>query len=601
MQKNPNRTPCWQEISWPWPVLAAALFVGLALLRAWRLEQSVGTYSGCLGCFWLSSLGHDAWLLALMLGAIALGYLGRWGWLRLVARAAACLILLVFAGDLATDTLFSQRLYFADLVRFGQHAGNDWSVMRAAFASRAGLIAAAVGVLVLLASLGMLIFAQRRMRAGIIALVAAFVSGGFSLYAASRPLRYVHDLFLDNVIEANLPQGRVQMFSPGFIKSEKALAQVSPQQCGTNTAANGSVIVLMVESLSAWQSGLLGGTQDWTPKIDALARSNHFFRNFYANGFTTSTGEIAIFSGHTPLIPPGKAWFDFGDYADGQGSLPDIAHRSHRQAAFFTTGDLSFLGLGAWLHRIGFDVVDGSDAPFYIDRKRWQFGAAEDASLYDRVLAWIDERDNTRPFVAALETVSSHPPFVDPRSGAVDARGTFRYVDEQIARFHDELERRGFFKTGILLVLGDHRSMTPLREEEFRAYGERAFARIPMLVFGAVDMPPVIDAAFQQTDIAPSIGQWLGLRECRGAFTGLFLRADPQPADYVLHVRGDNRNRVDLYHGAGLSSFLLDGDASSWMGTPPPEADFVAGWINWQREEARDRGVISNEPGSASK
>ena len=87
---------------------------------------------------------------------------------------------------------------------------------------------------------------------------------------------------------------------------------------GGAQAAQGSVIVLMVESLSAWHSHLLGSAQDWTPKLDAIARSSHFFKNFYANGFTTSTAEIAILSGNTPLIPPGKPWFDFSDYASGQ-------------------------------------------------------------------------------------------------------------------------------------------------------------------------------------------------------------------------------------------------------------------------------------------
>ena len=589
MPIDPNRTYRSQHISWLGPVIAAALFVTLALVRAWQLENSIGVYSGCRGCFWLSSLGHDAWLLALMLGLVAAGWLVRWRWLRLCSRLAACLILLLFAGDIATNTLLSQRLYFVDLLRFGKHAGDDLSVVRAALASRAGLIGAATGLVVLLASVGMLV-SPRRPRAGMAALTAAFFCVAFSLFAATRPVRYVHHLFVDNVIEANLPQGRVATFSPDFVAHQRALVQATQEQCGKAPAAQGSVIVLMVESLSAWHSHLLGSAQDWTPKLDAIARSSHFFKNFYANGFTTSTAEIAILSGNTPLIPPGKPWFDFSDYASGQGSLPDIAHRSGREAAFFTTGDTSFLGLADWLRRIGFDVVNGSEDAFYAGRKRWQFGAAEDASLYDRFLKWLDERDASQAFVSALETVSSHPPFVDPRTAKIDPEATFRYVDEQIAHFHDELARRGFFKNGILLVLGDHRTMTPLHEDEFRAYGERAFARIPMVVVGAVDMPPIISAGFQQTDIAPSIAYWLGLGECRGPFTGLFLRPDPQPADYVLHVRGDDRNRVDVYHGADLSGFLLDGDSSSWTGKPPSRADFVAAWIDWQREKAREKG-----------
>jgi phosphoglycerol transferase MdoB-like AlkP superfamily enzyme len=340
---------------------------------------------------------------------------------------------------------------------------------------------------------------------------------------------------------------------------------------------------VITESLSAYQSALLGGPHDWLPRLDALARANHYFTHFYANGFTTDGGEIAAITGRPPLIPPGHGWYSLRAFGAGDDPLPGIAHHAGYEAAHFTTESLAFLDTGAWLRELGFDTVDGSEDAFYAGMPRWQFGAAEDAALFDRFEQWLDRRHDPRPFVAVLLTVSSHPPFVNPRTGKIDPAGTFRYVDDQLVDFHDALARRGFLDNGILMITGDHHSMTPIDREEYAKFGERSFARIPMVVAGAVDMPKVVDAPFQQSDIPASLAHVLGVNYCRTPFNGIFLDPRPQPARYVVQARGDDRNRVDVYYDDRVASYIQNGDASGWAGTPPPQADMVAAWINAQR------------------
>jgi lipoteichoic acid synthase len=389
----------------------------------------------------------------------------------------------------------------------------------------------------------------------------------------------------------------MQTFSMPFIEAQQQRAAAIPRTCARSPAFDGSVIIVLVESLSAWHSKLLGSSNDWTPELDAIARENHYFTHFYANGFTTSTAEIAVITAQPPLAPAGKLLFGFDDYADARDTLPDIAHRSGRDAAFFTTGDTSFLDLGAWLHHLGYDVVGNNADVFYKGMQRWQFGAAEDKALYDRFLDWLGKRDSSKPFLSTLLTVSTHPPYVDPRTAKIDPENAFKYVDSQIARFYRELKQRGFLAHGVLIVLGDHRTMTPLHEEEYRAHGERAFARVPLVIAGAVDMPVVIDAPFQQTDIGPSIADLVGLEACTSAFAGHFLRNDPQPPKYVLHVRGDDRDRLDVYSGdRDVSAFHYDGDASGFSGDPPPDADEVAAWIDTHRYRGT---VAAPAPGAA--
>jgi phosphoglycerol transferase MdoB-like AlkP superfamily enzyme len=570
-------------------VLAPLVFIALSIFRAWRVDVEVGTYTSCRGCFWLPTLGHDTWLLAVVLGALAIAAFVRWRWLAFAMRLGAGLLLLVYASDLALDALLSTRLHFGDVLRFGRHVDADYSVVRAAFLSAQGWWRSAV-LAIVAAIVVALLFARTRDRklSGRFA-AAAVASLVFSAAVLSRPVRYVNQIYTWNVVETNLPQGRMKTFSPMFIAEQKKRVDAIPKQCGTSPAFDGSVIVLLVESLSAWQSKLLGSSRDWTPELDAIARDNHYFTNFHANGFTTSTAEIAVIGAEPPLAPAGALLIGFDDYADPSGTLPDVAHRSGREAAFFTTGDTHFLDLGTWLRQIGYDTIGDTRDAYYNGMKRWQFGAAEDKALYGRVLDWIDTRDASKPFVATMLTVSTHPPYVDPRSNTIDPENAFKYVDGEIARFYRELKQRGFLDHGVLIVLGDHRTMTPLHEEEFAKWGDRAFSRVPFVVAGAVDMPKVIDAPFQQTDIAPSIADFVGLESCTSSFVGHFLRAEPKAPDYVLHVRGDDRDRLDVYYGSGgVGEFRYDGDASGFRGAPPPNADEVAAWIDVHRDRKSD-------------
>lgn len=577
----PPRAP--RRVRLPWFVLAALLAPAFSLLRANYLEGIASSYTACSGCFMLPTLGQDAWVLALicaLLGAAAAlpSRLPR----ALLAGTAVSLILAVVL-DTILLRLFTQRFYLADLLRFGGELAHDWSVVRDTLFSLQGAPYWIAAVLVGIVLIGALRARQARSQAFILGFLAT-AAVAFAVFTGVRaPLRYVHTAYTSNLIVANLPQGREKAFSPAYAQHQLQQATRQAQVCARAAPSGKSVVIVLTESLSAYQSALLGGPRDWLPQLDALARGNHYFMHFYANGFGTDGGEIATITGRVPAVPPGESWYALPNFGPDDHTLVGIAHRAGYSAHYFTSADLSFLDSGAWLRKLGFDSVEGNEGAFYRDQPRGQFGAPEDAVLFARFERWLEERTDPQPFVAVLLTVSSHPPFINPRSGKSDPEGTFRYVDAQLAAFHAQLAQRGFLDRGVLLISGDHRSMTPLIDDEYRRFGERSFARIPLIVAGAVDMPAVVEAGFQQSDIPASVARFIGVDHCRSAFTGTFLDAAPAAPQYVLHTRGDDRNRVDVYFGDTVAGYAEDGDSSHWIGTPPPDADKVAAWIDAQR------------------
>lgn len=566
-----------------WLLAVALTALSLSVLRALYLEKIGSEYTSCHDCFLVPALGRDAWLLCVMFAVLAFAAASPWRWAARIARVVVALGILAQATDLVLLRLFNQRFYIADLLRFSGDAAAGWSVARAQFFSINGIGYAAAAAVVLIVLAGLIVGGRGSPKQSRILLGLAAISALFAVVATRMPLRYVHEEYVGNVVEVNLPQGRAREFSSGYAQNQLRLDKTVPQTCDAGARSGRNIVIVITESLSAYQSALLGGSRDWLPRLDAIARANHYFTHFYANGFTTDGGETAIITGRPPLIPPGRDWYSLKAFGAGADTLPGIAHRAGYEAAHFTTESLDFLDQGTWLRELGFDVVEGSENSFYAGMRRWQFGAAEDAALFGRFEQWLGQRRDPRPFVAVLLTVSTHPPFVDPRTGRIDPANSFGYIDAQLADFHDALAKRGFFDNGILLITGDHHSMTPISREEYAKFGERSFARIPLIVAGAVDMPKVVDAPFQQSDFPASLAHIMGVDYCRTPFNGIFLDPQPQPPRYVVQVRGDDRNRVDVYYDDRVASYMENGDASGWQGVPPPEADMVAAWINTQR------------------
>lgn len=565
-----------------WLLLAALLSIGLSTFRAIYLENVASTYTSCRGCFLMPALGHDAWLVAGVLGVLGLAMLAPGRWLRLFLRLSAALLIAAQAIDLLLFRLFTQRLYLADVLRFSGDVSAVWSVARAQFFSANGTWYLAL--LTLLILVGLLVDARRARRWAWILFAGALAVGIFAAVMRYRPLRYVNKQYVWNVIGVNLPEGRSHKFSAGFEQAQVRLANDLPKTCAPGTALRRNIIIVITESLSSYQSALLGGPHDWLPRLDAMARANHYFTHFYANGFTTDGGEDALLTGRVPMVPPGYDSYSDRAFGPGPDTVPGIAHRAGYTTQFFTAVSLKFLDAGTWLHRLKFDTVEGSEGAFYKDKPRGQFGAAPDRALFERYEQWLDRHTDARPFVSVLLTISSHPPFVDPRTGKIDPPKSFGYVDAQIADFYDALKQRGFFNNGVLLITGDHHAMTPILPQEFKHFGERAFSRIPLIVAGAVDMPNVVTASFQQSDFPASLAYIMGVNYCRTPFQGIFLAAKPEPPTYVVQARGDNRNRVDVYFDDQVASYLEQGDSSHWMNaTRPPHADQVAAWINAQR------------------
>lgn len=560
-------TPRLREKWLPWwpPVMLLGFF-GLMIFRAERVEKHFADYVGCPGCFRWPSLGADGWLLAalaiLLLAVVNL----PWRWTSRLAGLAAASLLIVYIADLFVLALFGIRLFFVDLAIYGLEPAIIWEQFSAAMGGP-WLAAAAAAVMFTACLLPALLPSPpgRTKRPINVLLIVALLAGA-GLAAAPAAPEYGNNWIYRNVFEANLSSSESVRYSRQEADRRKHAWQAAfPHRCVETAPDRRNVIIVVVESWSAYQSQAFGGLFDWTPQLDAIARAHRRYTRFHAGGFSTNEGLVNVIGG-VRLWAPFAHLFEAAEFGYAWGIAPSLAsvfNRHGYRTGMLTTGPLDFLSKGEWFRDLGFVHVEGNEHPFYEDWPRIAFHAAADRALYERALQWIGESDE--PYLAVLETVTTHQPYVDPESGARDMQAAFEYADRWAAWFYRQLRARGFFDDGVLLITSDHRSMNPLYPGERERFGLSASSRIPLiLVDGRLQRGAVVDGIFKLSDILPSFRHRLDGSVCLDEFEASLFEEPPHKDNCAFHLRGSERGIVDVICAEGEGQVRLDGDATAF-------------------------------------
>jgi len=198
---------------------------------------------------------------------------------------------------------------------------------------------------------------------------------------------------------------------------------------------------------------------------------------------------------------------------------------------------------------------------------RFAFRSASDEALYQRVNNWRATAES--PYFLVLETVSSHQPYKDPESGAYSIKRVIKYADRAFGDFLEELDQSGFFSDGVLMVLSDHRSMTPIPARELEIFGDNAHSIIPAFIIGnGFDPGATDDRVHSQADLVPTFEFWQSGQSHLATHQSLMfgdsevqeLAALGSVMNCAFHSRGNQGALVEVVCSAGSGQIRLDGD-----------------------------------------
>lgn len=565
-------------------VVTQLLLLAVVLSRLVQTRASALGADACLACQSATLIQHEAgvwafiWLLLLLTtlnarAVRALSLIVLWG------------LLLILFADVIVLQQFGLRLYLPDILAYGQQPRFIVDhLQKLGWWLWLPMAVAIVGLPWLVSSLA------RRHLATTAARIGLLSTSGLCLLIYALPDRTAHPLpwTYQNLVEANWPSGVDTPFSEEYLGQLMDSPDRSPPapSCSPGLDLGGDVIIVAFESLSWYHSSLLlDDAVGATPKLDALAADNAWWAQFLANGFTTDHGLIAMLAGQLPVpaVNRYRSLDVFEGYAGDWRALPRRLAEDGYFTAFITSGDLGFLDKGDWLQDLGFDHIEGHEQPEYDGAERFSFAAVSDDLLYGRVLNWLqNERPPDEPIAAFVETVSTHPPFIDPATGVADERAAFRFADSALADFVASLDALGYFRDGLLIIVSDQRALTPIRQDELAMFGPQAGARLPLVMLG--DRLPLAGrqaAAGQMLDLPFSLDFYLTDEACREPGQGNLFTG--QPPDCIYQPDGNQRSVIYAFCGGDTARIRMDGDRTRVIDGYLPDAERRIHELNRQR------------------
>jgi lipoteichoic acid synthase len=527
------------------------------VIRAGYVDSHINVFTGTRFLGATQVLANDAVIYAFILSVFYVSFLSK------VRRVPAVLLRVlgfvaygIYAMDMAVLVSFNTHLTVDDAVTYAGYAPKYIAqISRKRDILLMGSAVPAVGLSLLV------LFTRYTLSQRAHHVIAVLVVAGLLVASCfTTNSRYTHAWMYRNFIAYNLEvRSEGRGYSDAFVKG---LDYTDQWVTEPKTPQQPNIIILLVESLSSYQSKYFSGLKDWTPNLDRIARQNVAFTNFYANGFCSNDGYISLLTGRPPIRPPAsgrhKRGEPFNGFTDLTETLPMLLSQKGYATEFLMAGDFGFGGVGQWAQRLDFDLMEGHDHPSYDGWDRFHFNSAPDEALYNRINERISLHDGERYFMFVV-TLTTHHPFVNPENGHKSEAETIMYGDKQLGLFYDKLMDQGFFDDGVLIILGDHHTMVPLKAGEVERFGSyRAAARVPMVVSFGNKKQAVVDGLHSQVDVFNSLKNMTTSTLRTSDWAGDIF--NDKPAKYIAHRRGDYRDVISIFTDNQDYLVKLDGD-----------------------------------------
>ncbi len=338
-----------------------------------------------------------------------------------------------------------------------------------------------------------------------------------------------------------------------------------------------NVVLLLIESFRAFESGAYGAHPSHTPQLDRIASEGIKFTTFYGNGSYTIRGEFSTLFSCLPDFYGTDAYSSYPN--NSYDSLPSVLKRNDYQTYWISGFSVDFNGARYCLSHNGID--------FFFDhvpnpRKLTLMGPSdEDIELYaERTLSSAKQ-----PFFAEVMTLSGHFPFIDAGDGWGDHKlakeheptyenyvRAIEYSDLAAGEFLSAAQRTDWGRNTIFLITGDHgvwifpgdKSIDRIRKNEI-------YHRLPFIMWNPQLIKPSENSTLgSQIDITPTLLDFLGLYEVNNFLGTSLLRKDTNVRQVFMlqDQRWNYRQGNEYVYDAGAEAFTdhfpyISGDYSA--------------------------------------
>jgi phosphoglycerol transferase MdoB-like AlkP superfamily enzyme len=234
-----------------------------------------------------------------------------------------------------------------------------------------------------------------------------------------------------------------------------------------------NVVVVLLESFDAAYVPATGGKDiGLTPNFVRLAQEGICFDRFYATGWHSRNGLMALLAGF-PNIPNMDGLYARTESKHAFFSLVELFNQQGYATSLLYGGNMDFENMRAQVRIQGFATLqERRDFP---GEKEWNFGGVSDRVLFNRAHAYFsDLAQQGRPFFSLVYTTTNHAPWRYPDDGPParqfngepfppELLNTIRYTDHALGEFFRQVKTGPYYHNTLFIITGDHAGCRSLK------------------------------------------------------------------------------------------------------------------------------------------
>jgi arylsulfatase A-like enzyme/Flp pilus assembly protein TadD len=327
-----------------------------------------------------------------------------------------------------------------------------------------------------------------------------------------------------------------------------------------------NVLLITLDTTRADRLGCYGYATAQTPNLDALAANGTRFNNALTHVPLTRPSHASILTGTLP--------YHHGIWSNGPYRLkPESVTLAE---SFKTAGYKTGAVIASHVLFRSFGFMQGFD---YFDDRLQEFPGSDPEKTATEVVMssnrWLDQQIQP-PFFLWLHFYDPHFPFSPPepfRSKFANSLydGEIAYMDDAIGKIISKLNKLGWLKDTLVIVVGDHGE--GLGEHQEPTHGYLIYdstMRVPLIISGpGVPRNKIIDSQVSISDLDPTILEACGITNKTKidgkSFWKYFQSGTIPPAPVLL----ENRTLHDQFGWASLSAIRFKN--WKWIQAPKPE------------------------------
>ncbi|MCP4482109.1 MAG: sulfatase-like hydrolase/transferase [bacterium] len=349
-----------------------------------------------------------------------------------------------------------------------------------------------------------------------------------------------------------------------------------------------NIVILLMEEFIGERVGIIGSNLGLTPHFDKLAKGGLLFDRFYSGGRRTNRGVSCTYTAYFPLV--GHSIMVQTEGQQPMSTIGSILKNKGYSTFFINGGDVKFDNMQGFLIPKGIDKIIGQHD--FLPKDTINKWGVPDHLVFDRLIQEIDQMAaQEKPFLAYMLSLSNHTPYTLPHSKFTQKKAelspdasfnTLKYVDYEIGRFFEQIEKKAYFKDTIFIILGDHsKSLHHDLSFDYRK------SYVPCLFYAPhiLQTPKKVSKFCGQIDIAPTIFAMLNMDIIHN-FCGKNMLLPPDPSkDFAFISAGSD---LGYLKGNFFYSIALDDKGKLYKFNDFSGRDYAQEYPNIFQEMEKD-------------